>query len=161
MTCRFTGARRVSAAEADRPAGLGRLSLVLFSGAYDKVHYALAMAAAALAGNRPATLFFTMGAIRALLAADGTEPGWRALRPSEAGLAPLAADAALTAKGIGGLEELLAACVALGATVMVCETGLRAEGLDLAHLRPDVPISPGGLVSFLADATADGAVVFV
>ena len=50
-----------------------KLSLVLFSGSYDKVHYALAMAAAALASNTPATLFFTMGAARALLAEDASE----------------------------------------------------------------------------------------
>ncbi|WP_241911776.1 DsrE family protein [Telmatospirillum siberiense] len=142
-------------------AGPDKLSLVLFSGAYDKVHYALAMAAAALASNRMATLFFTMGATRALLAADAGGPGWRDLHPTEDGLAPQVADADLTAKGIGGFEELLAACVALGATVMVCETGLRALGLELSALRSDVPVMPGGLVSFLADASADGAVVFI
>ncbi|HLN24717.1 MAG TPA: hypothetical protein VK558_12105, partial [Patescibacteria group bacterium] len=119
-------------ADKDRP---DRLSVVVFSGAFDKVHYALAMAAAAVASNTPATLFFTMGAARALLAEDAAGPGWRVLHPTEDGAAPLAADAALTAKGLGGFEELLSACVALGATVMVCEMGLRALGLDLAQLR--------------------------
>ncbi len=142
-------------------ASVDRLSLVLFSGSFDKVHYALAMAAAALASNRAATLFFTMGAARALLAGDAAGPGWRSLHATEDGVAPLAADAALTGKGVGGFEELLAACVALGATVMVCEMGLRALGLELAALRPDVPVAPGGLVSFLADASRHGAVVFV
>jgi peroxiredoxin family protein len=140
---------------------LDKLSLVLFSGHYDKVHYALAMAAAALASNRAATLFFTMGAARALLAGDAAGPGWRSLQATEEGAAPLVADAALTEKGVGGFEELLAACVALGGTVMVCEMGLRALGLDLAALRTDVPVAPGGLVSFLADASRHGAVVFV
>jgi peroxiredoxin family protein len=139
----------------------GQLSLVLFSGGFDKVHYALAMAAAALASNRSATLFFTMGATRALLAADAEGPGWRRLHPTEDGLGALAADAHLTGGGMGGFEELLAACVALGATVMVCEMGLKAMGLTLESLRPDVPITPGGLVSFLADAKAGGAVVFI
>jgi len=145
-------------ADKDRP---DRLSVVVFSGAFDKVHYALAMAAAAVASNTPATLFFTMGAARALLAEDAAGPGWRVLHPTEDGAAPLAADAALTAKGLGGFEELLSACVALGATVMVCEMGLRALGLDLAQLRADVPVTPGGLVSFLADASCHGAMVFV
>jgi peroxiredoxin family protein len=142
-------------------ASLDRLSLVLFSGSYDKVHYGLAMAAAALASNRAATLFFTMGACRALLGEAGGGPGWCHLSPTEAGAPPLAADAALTERGVAGFEELLAACVALGATVMVCEMGLRAIGLDLAALRKDVPLTPGGLVSFLADASRDGAVVLV
>jgi peroxiredoxin family protein len=120
-----------------------KLSLVLFSGGYDKVHYALAMAAAALASNRAATLFFTMGATRGLLAEDAEGPGWRHLHGTEDGVAPLAADGAL------------------GATVMVCEMGLRALGLELAALRSDVTVTPGGLVSFLADASRHGAVVFV
>lgn len=138
-----------------------KLSLVLFSGGYDRVHYALAMAAAALASNRAATLFFTMGAAKALLAPDETGPGWRSLHATEDGIPPLAADAALTEKGVGGFEELLAACVALGATVMVCEMGLRAMGIAPESLRPDVPVTSGGLVTFLADAERQGAMVFV
>ena len=135
-----------------------RLSVVVFSGAFDRVHYALAMAAAALATNQPATLFFTMGGCRALLAADAAGPGWRQLHPTEDGVPPEQADAALLAKGLGGFEELLAACVALGATVMVCEMGLKAMGLTLDQLRQDVPVTPGGLVSFLAEG---GGVVVI
>ena len=37
-----------------------KLSLVVFSGSFEKVHYALVMASAALASGREATLFFTM-----------------------------------------------------------------------------------------------------
>ena len=66
-----------------------KLSIVVFSGAFDKVHYALAMAAASLAVNTPATLFFTMGASRALLAEDADGPGWRHLHPTEDGVAPV------------------------------------------------------------------------
>jgi peroxiredoxin family protein len=138
-----------------------KLSLVLFSGAYDKVHYALAMAAAALAVNTPVTLFFTMGAARALLAEDEGGPGWRHLHATEDGASPLVADAALTAKGLGGFEELLSACTALGAQVMVCEMGLKALGLAFAQLRLDVPVTPGGLVTFLGDASKDGAMLFI
>ena len=133
---------------AERP---DKLSLVLFSGSYDKVHYALALAAAALANNGRATLFFTMGAARALLAADAQGPGWRHLAPGENGLAPVDADAVLTGKGLGGFEELLQACLALGGSVMVCEMGLKALGLDPLQLRNDIPIAPGGLVTFLTD----------
>jgi peroxiredoxin family protein len=140
---------------------LNKLSLVLFSGSYDRVHYALAMAAAALASNRSATLFFTMGAAKALLAADAGGPGWRLLHATEDGIAPLAADASLIEKGVGGFEDLLSACVALGATVMVCEMGLRAMDIEPNRLRQDVTVTSGGLVTFLADASRHGAVVFV
>jgi peroxiredoxin family protein len=135
---------------AERP---DKLSLVVFSGTFEKVHYALVMASAAVASNTPATLFFTMGAARALM-------DWTRL-PTEDGRPAPDVDAQFQARGVAGFEELLSACVALGVTVMVCEMGLRALGLDAASLRADVPVSQGGVVSFLADASRDGAMVFV
>ena len=124
-----------------------KLSLVVFSGDFQRVHYALAMAAGAVASNKVVTLFFTMGAARALV-------DWRALPGAEA-------DADLRAKGLAGFEELLDACVALGVTIMVCEMGLKALGIDPASLRADVPVAAGGIVTFLADASKDGGMLFV
>jgi peroxiredoxin family protein len=124
-----------------------KLSLVVFSGDFERVHYALAMAAGAVASNRAVTLFFTMGAARALV-------DWRALPGA-------AADADLRAKGLAGFDELLDACVALGVTIMVCEMGLKALGIDAASLRGDLPITPGGIVTFLADASKDGGMLFI
>lgn len=124
-----------------------KLSLVVFSGDFDRVHYALAMAAAAAATNRPVTLFFTMGAARALV-------DWRTLPGAEA-------DDGLRAKGLAGFDELLDACVALGTTIMVCEMGLKALGIDPASLRADLPVTPGGIVTFLADAGKDGGMLFL
>ena len=137
------------------------LSIVVFAGAYDRVHYALTMAAAALAVNTPATLFFTMGALRALLPVGAGTNGWRDLLPTEDGASPAEADARLIARKLAGFEEMLSSCVALGAKVMVCEMGMRAVGLEGAQLRADVPVTPGGLVTFFADASKDGAMVFV
>ncbi len=145
----------------ETPPALTALSVVVFSGSYDRVHYALAMAAAALSNNQQATLFFTMGATRGLLAGDASGPGWHRLHGTEDGRRPQDADQAATQRGLGGFEELLAACVALGGRVMVCEMGLRALGLDLADLRGDVPVVPGGLVTFLSEAPRHGATMFV
>ncbi len=135
------------------------LSVVVFSGQFAKVHYALAMASAALAINRPATLFFTMEASRALLA-GGREggPGWHDLE-AESGAA--GADQALAARGVGTFEELLEACVALDGRFLVCEMGLRALGLEDAALRADIPIEAGGLVTFLTDARDRRQILFV
>jgi peroxiredoxin family protein len=142
--------------------GPAKLSLVVFSASYDRVHYALATAAAALSINTPVTLLFTMGAVRALLAADGGgRPGWQNLPVETGGGDGAARDAALEAKGIGAFEELLAACAALGATIMVCEMGLRAGGILPADLRDDLEIAEGGLVTFLRDAAPDGAMLFI
>jgi len=129
----------------------GKLSLIVLSGTYERVHYALALAASQLAIGRAATLFFTMGGIRGLLAtAEDGRPGWRALKGS-------ARDDVMAQAGLATFEELLAACAEFGAKFLVCEMGLKAEGLERADLRPDLAIAEGGIVSFLNDARADGA----
>jgi peroxiredoxin family protein len=138
-----------------------KLSIIVYSGDYGRVHYALAMASAAAAINRPVTLFFTMGAIRAL-----TKPakgGWGALPVTDdTGHGTGAAqDAAMAEKNLATFEELLAACVAFKVTFMVCEMGLRAVSLTPADLRDDLPYQEGGIVSFLADASATGATIFI
>lgn len=146
---------------ADGKASPDKLSIIVYSGDYGRVHYALAMASAAAAINRPVTLFFTMGAIRAL-----TKPvkgGWGALSVTDdTGHGTGAAqDAAMAEKGLATFEELLAACVTFKVTIMVCEMGLRAVDLAMADLRSDVPYQEGGIVSFLADASATGATLFI
>lgn len=134
------------------------LTLVLMSGGYDRVHYGLAMAAAAAASDRPTTLFFTG---RALLGLTGTGPnggpGWHGLDPADDGSPPETRDAVLTSRGVAGFEALLAACTQLPVRVVACEMGLRAVGLTGAALRSDLTIDPGGLVGVLAPD--DGAVI--
>jgi peroxiredoxin family protein len=152
------GAPTLSAVER---AGPDKLSIVVFSGDFDRIHYALVMAAAAVASNTPVTLFFTMWAGRALERplADGL-PAWTRLKSSD-GTPAKEMDDGFKAKGVGSFEELLDACVALGVTFMVCEMGLKALGMDPDGLRPDVPVAKGGVVTFLADASRTGAMVFV
>jgi peroxiredoxin family protein len=132
------------------------LGLILLSGCFDRVHYGLAMASSAAALERPATLFATLGATRALLAAgaDG-RPGWADLplspELSEPGLADGAAlDARNRARGVAGFEDLLQACAGLGVAIIACEMGLRAEGIAAQALRRDLPIQRAGLATLLA-----------
>ena len=114
-----------------------RLSLILLSGCFDRIHYGLAMASAAAALDRPVTLFATLAATRAFLAAgaDG-RPGWAGqplspelrgarISPTARRWMPATAPAAWP-----GFEELLQACAGLGVEIIVCEMGLRAEGLE-------------------------------
>ena len=141
-----------------------KLSIVVFSGDYARIHYALVMAGGAAATGIPVTLFFTMEACRALAAAgpDGA-PAWRTLAAGDGAHAggAGAVDDGLVARGVAGFEELLTACPTLGVRVMVCEMGLRAMGLEAGDLRRDVPIEPGGVVTFLNDASKDGSLLFV
>lgn len=141
-----------------------KLSIVVFSGDFDKVHYALVMASAAAAIDIPATLFFTMGASRALLASDNDDPQWRNLPAGEIGEKGETGgdiDDGFKARTVATFEDLLQACVAMGVKFMVCDMGLRAMDLEGAKLRDDVPIETGGMVTFLNDAKAQGQMVFV
>ncbi|MBP2309314.1 peroxiredoxin family protein [Azospirillum melinis] len=143
--------------------GTSALSIVLFAGGFDRVHYALVMASAAAATNRKVTLFFTGRALRALV--HETEPGvlgWHDLDPADDGSTPVARDRYFAAHGLATFEELLEACVAMGVTVMACEMGLRALGLPPGVcLRADVPVATGGVVTFLNEAPGGGAMLFV
>ena len=142
--------------------GPDKLSIIVFSGEFERIHYAFAMASAAAAMNTPVTLFFTMEGIRALCKpkADGT-PGWHALPPMAAAKDAKALDAEFAASGVATFEEMHDACVSFGVKFMVCEMGLRAAGLDIADLRDDVAYTEGGIVTFLADASKKGATFFV
>lgn len=147
-------------------AGPDKVSIAVHAGIYDRVHYALVLAAAAAAVGTPVTLFFTQWGTRALLrpAADGS-PGWHALA-----LGPEAGDAARTAaeldallaeRRVGTFEELLLACGELGVRFLVCESGLIGAGVAAEDLRDDLPIEVTGAVSFLRDVSPGGATFFV
>ncbi|OKH87307.1 DsrE family protein [Thalassospira sp. TSL5-1] len=138
-------------------ASVAKLSLVVFSGSYEKVHYALVMASAALATGRDVTLFFTMEASRTLLAPSG----WRHLRTDAQGATATSLDFGYSERGVAGFEELLSACGDLGAKFMVCEMGLRALGLENEKRRSDLDIEVGGVVTFLNDARQDGEMLFI
>ena len=116
----------------------GGVSVILRSGDYESAHYALALASAALAVNKPAVLFFTMGGIRALMGPPPAVDDW-------------ARDALNRERGVGDFETLLQACVELGARFIVCEMGLRSLGIELARLRSDVPFTIAGIVTLMEE----------
>ncbi len=116
----------------------GGISVILRAGDYESAHYGLALAAAALAVNKPAVLFFTMAGIRAL---QGPPPA----------LTQWERDAENRARGVGDFETLLQACIELGARFVVCEMGLRSLAIDRASLRADVPFTVAGIVTLLEE----------
>ena len=126
------------------------------------------MASAAQAANRQATLFFTMGACRVLLKKDiHGEPPWRLMslssRDKQINVMQNGGqrnDHFLNV-GVGEFEELLSACVELGVSFMICEMGLRTEGITRSDLRIDIPFEEGGIVTFLNDASQNGTVLFI
>lgn len=116
----------------------GGLSVIVRSGDYESAHYALALAAAALAVNKPAVLFFTMSGIRALQGRPPALEDWDR-------------DAENRARGVGDFETLLQACIELGARFIVCEMGLRSLAIERASLRDDVPFTIAGIVTLLEE----------
>ncbi|MGD9881814.1 MAG: DsrE family protein [Reyranella sp.] len=118
--------------------GEGGISVIVRAGDYESVHYGLALAAAALAVNKPAVLFFTMAGIRALSGPPPQLDDW-------------ARDADNRSRGVGDFETLLHACVDLGARFIVCEMGLRSLAIDRASLRADVPFTVAGIVTLLEE----------
>ncbi len=127
-----------------------KLSFVVFSGDYGRIHYALVLASAAAAIDKAVTLFFTMDGARALLAKDAPgAPDWSG------------EEAANVAKGIATVEEMLLACVELGVVFMACDMGLKACDIDRAGLRGDIEIGHGGAAAFIRDASRHGTILFV
>ena len=145
------------------------LSILALSGDYEHVHYALATAGAARAVGRPVTLFFTQGALRALTRDAAGHAGWETMPADGQALDDAFAtrglgnagggasrDARFKDRRVGDFETLLSACVELGVRFIVCEMGLRAQGIDPQTLRDDVPFETAGIVTLL-DATPAGA----
>ncbi|MCC7283225.1 MAG: DsrE family protein [Acetobacteraceae bacterium] len=124
------------------------LGIVLHSGDYSRAHYALMMANAALAMGREVVLFATMAGIGAF-----TRDGWRTLGGA-------VADARLSLSGVAGFAELLAAALEMKLRLIVCDAGLKAQGLGEDDLDPALPGEIAGLVTFY-EAVGDGSIVFV
>jgi peroxiredoxin family protein len=119
----------------------GGVSVIVRSGDYESAHYALALASAALATNKPAVLFFTMGGLRALMGPPPTLDDW-------------GRDALNRERGVGDFETLLQACVELGGRFIVCEMGLRSLGIGRDNLRKDVPFTVAGIVTLFEETKA-------
>jgi predicted peroxiredoxin len=122
-----------------------KLSIIVQSTDFDRVYYALVIASAALATGKAVTLLFTMDGVKALT------PAW----------STTARNAELGGKGLATFDELMEACRELGAKFMVCELGLRAADLTRGNLDPGIEIAEGSAVSFLADASSAGAMLYV
>ena len=141
---------------------LSSLSIVIYDGHFDKIHYALAMASSAAAIETTVTLFFTMDAAHALMVSKDGTPAWRALPVSQSShQSGGEMDDFFVEQIIGTFEDLLSACVEMGVTIMICEMGLKARKLSTESMRTDVPITPGGLVTFLSRASKDGSIIFI
>jgi hypothetical protein len=143
-------------AEARRGVSLAareRLCIVLLSGSFERIHYALCMASPAAALGRPVTLFVTLGALRALVAAEmgpttrldepARRPQHRRLR-TEPRWMPATGHAAWSA------SKNCCRPAPPSGPVHGLEMGLRTLGLTSGALRSHVKLEPGGLATLFA-----------
>ena len=121
------------------------LGVLLLSGAHDRAHYAFVLASGAAALGRRVVVFASNAGCHALLA------DW-------SGLADAARDERVRAAGVAGFDELREATRELGARLIVCEAGLRAEGLTEARLFEDAEVA--GVATFL-EAVGAGQIVCI
>ncbi|MEX0693558.1 MAG: DsrE/DsrF/DrsH-like family protein [Rhodospirillales bacterium] len=142
---------------ADSGKQISKLSLVIASGTFEKVHYAFVMASGAAAIGIPVTMFFTMGASVAVL--DGS--GWQTLVSEIPDISARDRDKDFADKGVATLDELIDSCAELGIEFLVCEMGLRAEGLEDRLPRAGLDLKRTGIVTFLNDADPAGSIVYV
>jgi peroxiredoxin family protein len=107
------------------------------------------MASAAAAIARKTAILFAGEGVASIV----TAAGWLQLDEAPE------RDALFRQRGIAGFEELLSACRDLSVRLIVCETALRAAGLDASALRTDLALEVGGIVTLLN--AADGQLIFV
>ncbi len=119
------------------------LAILLLSGTHERAHFAFAMAAAASALGRPVVVFASGQGCRALLA------DW-------SGLDDVGRDAVVRRRGVAGLGELRHAALEVGARLLACDAGLRAEAIDPAALLAGVEVAG---IATLLDAAGGGQIV--
>ncbi len=117
--------------------------ILLLSGAHDRALYAFSLAAGAAALGRPTVLF-------------ASNQGCRALMEDWSGLDDVGRDAVIRGRGVTGFGDMREAARDIGVTLLVCETGLKAEALEGAALMPGVAVA--GIATFL-DAVGPGQIV--
>lgn len=111
------------------------LGILLLDKHYERVHYGLMMAAAALACSRKVVVFATNHAIHGLC------KQWEGLEGANV------EDKKIRANGVGGLVELREAIIEMGGELLACEAGLKIAAISPDRLLPEVKIS--GIVTFL------------
>jgi peroxiredoxin family protein len=121
------------------------LGILLLSGAHDRAHYAFVLASGAAALGRKVVLFATNAGCHALFA------DW-------SGLTDAARDQTVQAAGVAGLAELRDASFEMGTRLMVCDAGLRAEGLDAGRVLKGVEVA--GVATFLG-AVGRGQIIAI
>jgi peroxiredoxin family protein len=154
-----------------------KLSIVCFSGDFDRAVAALTLATGAAATNRAVTLFFTFWGLNIVKKRAGhrwTGQGVLARlfnflmggrnnlplsRLNFGGLSPRLMTGMMRAKNVATLEELFQAAKALGVGMVACEMAMHILELNRADLVDEVSEVIG--VSTFLDRSHDAKILFI
>jgi len=154
-----------------------KLSIVCFSGDYDKVIAAYTLATGAMATNREVTMFFTFWGLNVLKKQQGRAwlgkdllsrafnflMGGRKTMPLSrlnfAGISPVLMEGMMKSNNVAILPELMEAASALGVRIYACEMALHILGLTRDDLVDDV-VDVVGVATFLNESE-DAHIIFI
>ncbi|RUT24646.1 hypothetical protein C0V97_15240 [Asaia sp. W19] len=119
------------------------MAIILAERSFERAHHAFVLAAGALALGREVVLFAGGLGVESLCR------DWSCLEGASL-------DAQFQARGVAGFETLRSAIFELGGTVLACEAGLRASGLEATDLIEATQIC--GVTTFL-ERTADAQII--
>lgn len=154
-----------------------KISIVCFSGDYDKVIAAYTIATGAMATNREVTMFFTFWGLNVLKKKQGRSwlgkdllsrafnflmGGRRNLplsRLNFAGASPSLMEVMMKKNHVATLPELIEASSALGVRIYACEMAMHILGLSREDLVDDV-CDVVGVATFLNESE-DAHIIFI
>ncbi|OHD62225.1 MAG: hypothetical protein A2014_00465 [Spirochaetes bacterium GWF1_49_6] len=154
-----------------------KLSLIVFSGDFDKLVAAFTLASGAAAVNYEVNLFFTFWGLNAVKKAKGrrfTGKGFLARvfgflmggrknvplsRMNFGGMSPRLMTGMMKKRNVATLNELVEASIALGAKFYACEMSMVILGLTLDDFIPEVK-EVLGVAKFL-EISQDGETLFI
>jgi peroxiredoxin family protein len=161
----------------NRKAAAKKLSLVVFSGDFDKLVAAFTLASGAAAVNYEVNIFFTFWGLNAIKNKKGrrfTGRGFLARvfgflmggiknvplsRMNFAGMSPRLMTGMMRKRNVATLNELVEAAIALNANLYACEMSMVILGLSLKDFIPEVK-EVLGVAKFL-ELSQDGETLFI
>jgi peroxiredoxin family protein len=155
-----------------------RLSMVVFSGSFDRMLAAFVLASTAAASGMQVEMFFTFWGLAALRDAKKTAPkdllgkmfGWmlprgmRKLPLSQmqmAGAGPVMMRAVMKKKKFASLEEMLEICATSGVNIYACDMSREVMGIKPEELIEYPHLGYCGAATFLEKAAAGRVTLFI
>ncbi|MDA8411862.1 MAG: DsrE/DsrF/DrsH-like family protein [Treponema sp.] len=159
--------------------GSDQLSMVVFSGDFDKILAAMIIALGAAAYDMKVNLFFTFWAINALRASDKKAKGKNFIskmfgfmmpkgpdklalsKLQMAGIGPALIKGLMKKQGVASLPEMLKTAGELGVQINICEMSMNLMGFKKEEMMDYPHLQYCGVATFLSDAQDSKVQLFI